>query len=249
MAVNRSRPALGVAQPEPLDGRRRRRAVGLRAIRPSAERRGAVEPRRWRRRPDGQRQQLLAGRADLDVGAHLRADAAVEARRPAAVLDLDLVERVLPVLPEPVLVQAGVEVVPGQHLVVASRSRVVYQSTSTGWSASAVVGARPSSARSEKCSLQPSKRPPSSPDRADDRADPAVAAGEQALDDAGLAVVVAEADRAAVLLVAADRVAQLLQPGVGRPRRRAAAAHWNGVCGLGTKPPMRHRAADVAAGR
>ena len=70
------------------------------------------------------------------------------------------------------------------------------------------------------------------------RADPAVAAGEQSLDDAGLAVVVAEADRAAVPLVGADR-------------RRAAscsrssvvswsswAAHWNGVCGLGTKPPI-----------
>src|SRR5690606_40495664 len=47
------------------------------------------------------------------------------------------------------------------------------------------------------------------------RADAAVAAGQQALDDAGLAVVVAEADGAAVLLVAADLVAQLAEAFVG----------------------------------
>src|SRR3954451_19877353 len=45
---------------------------------------------------DRQRQQLAAGGADLDGRVHLRADAAVEARGPAAVLDLGLVERVLP---------------------------------------------------------------------------------------------------------------------------------------------------------
>src|SRR5689334_13544521 len=70
---------------------------------------------------DGQRQKVLAGRADLDLEVHLRADTAVEARRPAAVLDLEGavgVERVLPVLPEPVAVETGVEVVPGQHLGV-----------------------------------------------------------------------------------------------------------------------------------
>ena len=76
----------------------------------------------------------------------------------------------------------------------ASRSRVVYQSTST-----AVAGQRPRRSviqrSKEKCSLQPSNRPPSAPDRLDHRADPAVAAGEQSLDDARLAVVVAEADR------------------------------------------------------
>ena len=119
----------------------------------------------------------------------------------------------------------------------SSRSRVVYQSTSTGSPASA-ARPQPSSARSEKCSLQPSNRPPSRQTCLDHRADPAVAAGEQAFDDAGLAVVVAEADG---LAVAAGR----------RGSRRAAcasrasvvswsswAAHWNGVCGLGTKPPI-----------
>src|SRR4051794_19561873 len=66
--------------------------------------------------PNGQRKQRAAGRADLDLGAHRRAHAAVVARRPAAVLDLLGLERVLPVRPEPVLVQAGVQVVPGEDL-------------------------------------------------------------------------------------------------------------------------------------
>src|SRR6478735_1515248 len=67
-------------------------------------------------------QQQLAGGADLDVGAHLGADAAVVAGGPATVLDVDRVrvEGVLPVLPEPVLVEPGVEVVPGEHLAVGA---------------------------------------------------------------------------------------------------------------------------------
>ena len=72
----------------------------------------------------------------------------------------------------------------------------------------------------------------------DDGADAAVAAAEQSFDHTGFAVVVAEADRLAVLLVGADRVAQLGQPRVGLLVRRSCAAHWNGVCGLGTNPPM-----------
>src|SRR5690606_38891639 len=72
-------------------------------------------------RRDGE--QALARRADLDLGAHLRADAAVIARRPAAVLDLGGaggVDRVLPVLPQPLAVQARVEVIPRQHLVLVA---------------------------------------------------------------------------------------------------------------------------------
>src|SRR4051812_33617176 len=53
---------------------------------------------------DRQRQQLLSRRAYLDGCVHLRTDPAIEARRPAAVIHLRLVEGVLPVLPEPVLV-------------------------------------------------------------------------------------------------------------------------------------------------
>src|SRR3954452_10418278 len=79
---------------------------------------------------DGEREQLATGGADLDLGVHLRADAAVVAGRPPAVLDLDLGglghgARVLPVGPEPVLVEAGVEVVPRQHLVVAALAQGV----------------------------------------------------------------------------------------------------------------------------
>lgn len=74
-------------------------------------------------------------------------------------------------------------------------------------------------------------------DRADDPAGAAVAAGEQALDDAGLAVVVAETDVLAVLAVLADRVAQLAEPGVGGLGGQLRGP-LEGVCGLGTKPPM-----------
>src|SRR3954465_3802773 len=67
---------------------------------------------------NGQREQLGSGLADRDLGAQLRADAAVEARDPAAVVELLLVDGLLPVGPEPLLVQAAVEVVPGQDLVL-----------------------------------------------------------------------------------------------------------------------------------
>src|SRR3954447_3012838 len=64
---------------------------------------------------DAERQELATGGARLDLGSHGRADAAVVAGRPPAVVDLDFTDRVLPVLPHPVLVEAGVEVVPRQH--------------------------------------------------------------------------------------------------------------------------------------
>src|SRR4051812_9828995 len=73
----------------------------------------------------GEREQRLAGGADLDLGAHLGADAAVEAGGPAAVLDLGLVEGVEPVLPEPLLVEPGVDVVPRQHLALLALARGV----------------------------------------------------------------------------------------------------------------------------
>ncbi len=49
----------------------------------------------------------------------------------------------------------------------------------------------------------------------DHRADPAVTAGEQALDDAWTSVVVAKTDRPPDLPITADGVAQQLQPVVG----------------------------------
>src|SRR5215475_15940229 len=67
----------------------------------------------------GEREQGAAGRADLDLGAHARADAAVVARRPPAVVQLLLGERLLPVGPQPLAVQPGVQVVPREHLGLA----------------------------------------------------------------------------------------------------------------------------------
>ena len=121
--------ALGVPHPHPLHDRRWRRTLRLprhpHPARPSRSHRsptrtGGSATRRERRAHRRHRQQRLAGRPDLDLGAHPRADPAVEARRPAAVVLLLLGQGVLPVGPEPLLVQPGVEVVPGQHLVLAA---------------------------------------------------------------------------------------------------------------------------------
>ena len=51
------------------------------------------------------------------IGAQRRADAAVEAGCPTAIVLLEFGQRVLPVVPEPLLVQAGVEVIPRQRLI------------------------------------------------------------------------------------------------------------------------------------
>src|SRR5690606_29829571 len=197
---------------------------------------------RRRRVLDRQRQQLLAGGADLDGRVHLRADAAVEAGAPAAVLDLGLVEGVLPVLPEPVLVEAGVEVVPGEHLLIgALAGGVPVDVHAVGGERllralhPAVVGEVLAPAVEAAAVLV---------DRADDGTDAAVAPGEQALDDAGLAVVVAEADGAAVLLVAADLVAELGQPGVGLLGGELGRPLEGGVR-LGDEAADGDRAADV----
>src|SRR6478609_3454222 len=191
---------------------------------------------------DGQGEQLLAGRADLDVGVHLRADAAVEARGPAAVLDLDLLQRVLPVLPEPVLVEAAVQVVPGQHLLVGALAGGVPVDVDAGAGQALLGGGDPALVREV---LAPAVEAAAVlVDGPDDGADPAVAAGEQALDDAGLAVVVAEADVLAELAVAADRVAQLGEPLVGGLGGQLRGPLERGVR-LGDEAADRDRAADV----
>ena len=116
------------------------------------------------------------------------------------------------------------------------RSRVVYQSTSTPDVGQGLLGARHPAVVGEV--LAPAVEAAAVlVDGADDRADPAVAAREQALDDAGLAVVVAEADRAAVLLVAADR-SRSFSSRASVSSALSCGAHWNGVCGLGTNPPI-----------
>src|SRR4029079_7878842 len=53
---------------------------------------------------------------DREAGTH----AAVVARRPAAVLDTGLGERVLPVAPQEVLVEPGRQVIPGEDLVLGA---------------------------------------------------------------------------------------------------------------------------------
>src|SRR3712207_7086358 len=163
---------------------------------------------------DGERQQAAAGGADLDLGAHGRADAAVVAGGPPAVGDLLLAERLLPVVPEPLLVEPRVQVVPGQDLVLG-----------------ALAGGEPVEVDAERRQLPGGgRRPPVvgevlapavepaalAPHPLDHPADPAVAAGEQALHDAGLAVVVAQADRAADAAVGVDGLPEQPEPGVDR---------------------------------
>src|SRR5690606_8377867 len=81
----------------------------------------------------GQRQQLPTSRADLNLSVHTRAHPTGEARCPAAIALLDLGQRRLPVLPQPVLVEPGVEVVPWQHLrLPALPSRVPIQVHAVG---------------------------------------------------------------------------------------------------------------------
>src|SRR5579864_9405713 len=79
-------------------------------------------------RHNAERQQPLPGRAGLNLRTHSRAYAALEARGPPAVIDLFRAGRIdgrEPVLPQPVALQAGVEVIPRQDLVVAPFPRRV----------------------------------------------------------------------------------------------------------------------------
>src|ERR671920_849267 len=133
--------------------------------------------RRWRTGSDHrQREQPLAGGADLDVGVHLGAHAAVVARGPAAVVDLGGVgvEGVLPVGPQPVLVETGVEVVPRQHLVVVALAHGVPVEVDAGAGQRLLAGGDPAVVGEV---LAPAVEPAAvAPDRLDDLADPAVPA-------------------------------------------------------------------------
>src|SRR4051812_18800652 len=146
--------------------------------------------------PNGQRQERAAGRADLDLGAHRRADAAVVAGRPAAVFDFLRLERVLPVVPEPVLVQPGVQVVPGEHLRLEPLAHGVPVERHGRVAEDRLAGRDPAV---EGEVLAPAVEAAAVlPHLADHRADPAVAAGEESFDDRRAAVVVADADGLAV---------------------------------------------------
>src|SRR6266496_2044870 len=189
----------------------------------------------------GERQQLAAGRADLDVGAHGGADAAVEAGRPPAVVLLELGERVLPVVPQPLLVEARVEVIPGQYLVgVAFPRRVPVEIDAVQ------RGLGRADPTLEREVLAPAVESPTvAPYLLDHGADATIAAREQALDEGRLAVVVPHADVATERAIRIDGGAQLRQPavhcgrtGLRRPLERRVR--------LGHESADRHGASDVA---
>src|ERR1700712_4448795 len=120
---------------------------------------------------------------------------------------------VLPVLPEPVLVETGVQVVPGQHLGVRPLPGGEPFEVDTG-AGEPCLGRGDPAVVGEV--LAPAVEPRAvAPDLLDDATHATVAAGQESFDDARLAVVVAEADGAAVLAVRAHLLAQLAQPLVG----------------------------------
>src|SRR5690606_20679050 len=118
-----------------------------------------------------------------------RAHPAVVAGGPAAVLELGLtVHRVAVVLPQPVLLQTGVEVVPGEHLVLVALPRVPGD-------VHARLGAGTPPGLDVEALVPPVEAGPQLEGALDGRRHAAVAAGQQALDDAGQRVVVAQVDR------------------------------------------------------
>src|SRR5665647_653136 len=191
----------------------------------------------------GEWQEPLAGGPDLDRGVHRRADATVETRCPSAVLDLDVTQSVLPVLPQPVLVEAGVDVVPGQNLVLLALPRRepgnidgLFRQSRCGSTHPALVVEV----------FAPAIEPGTvTPCRLDDLADSTVTATQQPFDDSGLAIVVAESDGRCITLVGPDHVTQLLQPRVGLLGAELGAPLERCV-GLGHEPADRHGATDVA---
>src|SRR4051812_4034998 len=130
---------------------------------------------------DRERQQLATGRTDLDLGVHGGADTAVEAGRPSAVVLFELLLRVLPVLPEPGLVQARIEVVPGQDLMlVALPGGEPGQVNALGRQH---VGRRVDPALVGEVFRPAVEALPPSPGLADPPTDPPVAAGQQPFDE------------------------------------------------------------------
>src|SRR6185312_17466381 len=117
-----SNPGSSTGPPARSSSQARRSPARAASSRSSATRttRSGSATRAWPGVQGDQRQQGRPARPDLDVGARRRAHAAVEARRPAAVVLLTCGQRVLPVVPAPVALQPGVEVVPGQHLVTVA---------------------------------------------------------------------------------------------------------------------------------
>src|SRR5690606_30142183 len=127
-----------------------------------------------------ERQELAAAGPDLYLGVHAGADAAVEAGGPPAVVLLHAGQGGLPVLPQPVLVQTGVEMVPGQLLGVGPLPGwVPVQVHAEGGQLRRGRVAPPLGGEVLPPPVDPGTLLPLPPDH---RAAPPVAAGQQALD-------------------------------------------------------------------
>src|SRR5438105_752322 len=169
-----------------------------------------VSPTPSRSALGSQRKQILTGRTDLDVGPHRRADPAVETRCPAAVVLLVAGQRVLPVVPEPLLVQAGVEVIPRQHFVGIALTGGEEGDVDSLTCERTLRGIDPTFVAEM---LAPAVEAPAvTPNLLDHRADPSITAREQSFDQGRLAVVIAHPDVATQGLVRIDRGTQLAQP-------------------------------------
>src|SRR5215207_427793 len=159
-----------------------------------------------------ERKQRATGRADLNGGVQLRTNPALEAWRPAAVVDLDLIQGVLPVLPQPLPIQAGIQMLPGQHLGVVALARGVPVKIDSGAIQASLGATSPTLVREVLAPAVESAAIP--PNCFDDRAHTAIAATQQSFDDARLPIVITEADRPAILPITTNRIPQLDQPRV-----------------------------------
>ena len=142
----------------------------------------------------------------MNAGVQLRADSALETRRPPAVLHLDLVNSVLPVFPQPLTIKSGIQVIPRQHLdVLALAGGVPVKIDSAALQALIGTGRPQLVGEVLAPAIEPAAVPP---DRLDDRTDAAITPTQLSLDDARLPIVIAKSDRPVVLPVTADRVPQ-----------------------------------------
>src|SRR5215212_1521662 len=195
-------------------------------------------------RDGGNGQQGTTGRTDLNRGVQLGTDPAIEARGPAAVVDLDFLKGVLPVVPEPIAIETRVKMIPRQDLVIVVFSCRVPVEVNAGAGQRTFRTCHPAVVREV---LAPAVEAAAiAPDRLDDLADPAVAAAQQSLDCARLAVVIAEPDRSAVLAIPPDCIQQLAQPGVNR-FVTTLTGPLEGSVRLGYECPDADSAPDVAA--
>ena len=178
------------------------------------------------------------------MSIHLIADAAVETRSPPAVVDGDLFQRVLPVIPQPVTVQPGIKVLPRQHLgpIALTRGEPVDVDPLVGQR-----GLRALHPAIEREVLAPSVETCAGPPRVlDHSAHASIPAREQTFHDSWLTVVIPKPNRFAVFTVRTNRILQFRQPSISAlmielrcPLERCVR--------LGYETTDAHRALDVAS--